>query len=285
MKVGVILIQAVLNGKFKGDMYSEDNLSSTIFGTLRYLPKEHALIPFLESAFLYDGSKTELWKILKEKDIILRCYETVKYVFWNKNMKYGEPDLILLFTDHIYGEEDFLLIVEAKFKSGKSGTGDRDQLMRYYMAVKDNIEEFSQYEVANFSGKRGYIIYLTEAEAASEIQASIEAIRSIDKEYDNGIFHLKWNMLHKVLKTRMNTYSNGEKIIAEDIIKYLERLGLREFTGISEPGESINKVVRYYTNVFFNKDIENIKNLYFNELPQVNINSQEYCFYRGNRNE
>jgi hypothetical protein len=30
--------------------------------------------------------------------------------------------LILIFSDHVHGFDDLLLVVEAKFKSGKSGT-------------------------------------------------------------------------------------------------------------------------------------------------------------------
>jgi len=68
---------------------------------------------------------------LKVEGIELRCYKTVDYVFWASNFNYGEPDLILIFSDHVHGDEDFLLIIEAKFKSGKSSINENDQLAQF----------------------------------------------------------------------------------------------------------------------------------------------------------
>jgi len=271
------MIQAALQGKSFGTEYSEDMLTSTVFGTLRYLPLDSALIPFIEEAFLYDEVRTPFWKVLNKDGIQLRCYEKVEYIFWTRHSTFGEPDLILLFTDHVHGEEDLLLVVEAKFKSPKSGVGEFDQLMRYHRAITEQIEDFSHIEVANFRGKKGYMIYLTESEASDEIKDSMERIKKIDKDSIKGIFHLRWHQLHKILSNRLESNSSMESLIANDIIQYLERLGLREFSGISSPEKCIISTINSEVPIFYNK---NSNSLYFNSLPKVSIGKKDYFFYK-----
>lgn len=272
------MIQAVIQGKASGIEYSEDILTSTVFGTLRYLPISTVLIPFIESAFLYDDCRITLWKVLKNRGIELRHYQKVNYVFWPRHSNLGEPDLLLLFMDHVQGEEDWLLIVEAKFKSPKSSTGEYDQLMRYYNAVNEYIEGFSDREISSFKGKKGYIIYVTESEAADEIEESIKCIKNKDESFNNGIFHLRWHQLHKVLSNIIDTYSPVEKLIASDIMKYLERLGLRDFSRISAPEKHIVETTCSTFPIFYS-EINNAS--YFHKLPKVNIYNEKYCFYSG----
>ncbi|SCM81004.1 hypothetical protein KL86SPO_31183 [uncultured Sporomusa sp.] len=64
---------------------------------------------------------------------------------------------MLLFSNHVHGYDDFLLVIEAKFKSGKSGINENDQLARYFEAIYKDIENFSNTCISNFKGKKGYI--------------------------------------------------------------------------------------------------------------------------------
>jgi hypothetical protein len=105
------MIQAVLNGKSLGYEYTEDILTSTVIGMLKYLPMNKVLIPFIESAFLYDENRTTLWEKLNAEGIELRCYKDVETIFWAWNPNYGEPDLILIFSGHVHNKEDLLLAV------------------------------------------------------------------------------------------------------------------------------------------------------------------------------
>ena len=138
------MIQAVLGGKSLNYEYTEDILTSTVFGTLKYLKPDMALIPFIESAFLYNEGRTTLWEKLNSEGIELRCYQKVNYIFWTRNHNYGEPDLILVFSDHVHSCDDLLIVVEVKFKSEKSGTDENDQLVRYFEAINNNIESFTR---------------------------------------------------------------------------------------------------------------------------------------------
>jgi hypothetical protein len=233
------LIQAVLEGKSLGYEYTEDILTSTVFGTLKYLRPDMLLIPFIESAFLYNEGKTTLWEKLNAEGIELRCYREVEYVFWTWNQNYGEPDLILVFRDHVHGIDDLLLVVEAKFKSGKSGTEENDQLVRYFEAVNNDLENFTDSSVSSFKGRKGYIIYLTEAEAYSEITASTKIIESRHNNIKDNVFHLRWYQLHKTLEEMYPFCSSFEKTIIDDLMKFTEKLGLRDFSGISLPDKSL----------------------------------------------
>jgi len=70
----------------------------------------------------------------------------VEYIFWARHPKHGEPDLILIFRDHVHGLDDLLLVVEAKLKSGKSGTDEKDQLARYFKAINFDIENLLNHQ-------------------------------------------------------------------------------------------------------------------------------------------
>lgn len=281
---GVILIQAVLASKSLGYEYTEDILTSTVFGALRYLRPDIILIPFIEASFLYNEQRTNLWKKLNSEGIELRCYREIEYVYWPRNNNYGEPDLIILFKNHIHGYDDFLLIVEAKFKSGKSGTEENDQLVRYYEAITNDIENFSEPRVSGFKGKKGYIVYLTEAEAYSDIAASSYLLGNKYNELKDQIFHLKWQQLYKTFETMYEFCSSNEKAIVNDLIEYLKKLGLRDFSGISLPDESLNAAFSSQYPIFYRDKFGDKKiSTYFNQMViELDLNHDKTIFYRGN---
>lgn len=61
------MIQAVLGGKSLGYEYTEDILTSTVFGTLKYLRPDMVLIPLLNPPF-YTTTK----ELLFGKSLILK---------------------------------------------------------------------------------------------------------------------------------------------------------------------------------------------------------------------
>lgn len=273
------MIQAILANKAQEVKYKEDILTSIVFGTLKYLRPDIILIPFIESAFLYNEKRTSLWESLSSGGIELRCYREIEYIFWPKHNKYGEPDLIIVFKNHIHGADDFLLVVEAKFKSEKSGTEENDQLVRYFEAINNNIEGFSENAVSDFKGKKGQIIYLTEAEAYSEISASSKILESKYNIINERVFHLRWHQLFKTIEIMYEFCSSREKLLVNDLMEYLEALGLKEFAGISPPNIFLNeqRPVFYQDKLF-----ENEKITYFDHsIPDFDLDDQA-IFYRGN---
>lgn len=280
------MIQAVLGGKSLGYEYTEDILTSTVFGTLKYLRPDMVLIPFIESAFLYNNERTTLWEKLNIEGIELRCYREVEYIFWALNQKYGEPDLIIIFRDHVHGLDDLLLVVEVKFKSGKSGTDENDQLARYFKAINIDIENFAESSVSSFRGKKGYIIYLTEAEAYSDIMATSKLIQSKHNQIKDSVFHLRWHQLYKTFEKMYQFCSLYEKEIVYDLMKYLEKLGLRDFSGISLPDESLSLAFSLPNPVFYNDSKCTAKNnTYFDQLGNLDIKIDKNIFYGGSQHE
>jgi hypothetical protein len=278
------LIQAVLSGKSLGYEYTEDILTSAVFGTLKYLSPNTILIPFLESAFLYNDERTTLWCTMKNQGIDLRCYQRVDYKFWAWNSKLGEPDLILIFNDHIHKEEDLLILVEVKFKSGKSGTNENDQLARYYKAISSGIDEFSDQMISGYSGKKGFVIYLTEADAHNDILDSNHKIKEFDEGFDS-VYHLKWHQLYRVLENRKKYAAEFEDSIINELMAFLNKLGLRDFSGISVPSDDLIKLISSLDSVFlFSSNIDE-NNGYFVNLSQQEFLLDKKIFYGGNQNE
>ncbi|WP_378956711.1 PD-(D/E)XK nuclease family protein [Pelosinus sp. sgz500959] len=244
---------------------------------------DKALIPFIESAFLYDETRTTLWKRLNSEGIELRCYREVEYVFWASNSNYGEPDLIIVFSSHIHGQDDFLLIIEAKFKSGKSGTDENDQLARYFDAINKDIENFSDASISNFKGKKGYMVYLTEAEAHTDICASSKIIQSRHNGIQDNVFHLRWHQLYKTFEMMYSYYSDNERVITDDLMKYLEKLGLRDFSGITLPSKSLISGFSHNYPIFYqDEEIQDESKTYFSSLPDVGLSYKSFIFFRGN---
>lgn len=277
------MIQAVLEGKSLGYEYMEDMLTSVVFGTLKYIQPSTLLIPFIEAAFLYDERRTTLWEKLKSEGIELRGYRDTGYYFWAYHKTYGEPDLILLFKNHIHGVEDLLLVIEAKFKSNKSGVGDKDQLARYCKAIDyNNIEDFSEPELTSFKGKRGYIIYLTESIASSEIDESERII--VNSSYGkNKIFHLRWHQLYHTYEKMQHYFSTKvEEAIVYDLMEFMENLGLRDFSGISPPPDSlISELSRPFPIFYFENNVMNDKATYFDYTSSFSFMSEDIIFYGG----
>lgn len=280
------MIQAVLGGKSLNYEYTEDILTSTVFGTLKYLKPDMILIPFIESAFLYDDERTTLGKKLNSEGIELRCYREAEYIFWARNSNHGEPDLILIFREHVHGLDDLLLIVEAKFKSEKSGTNENDQLARYFEAINNDIENFTEPSVSNFKGRKGYIVYLTEAEAYLDIIESSGIIQSRYNKIKENLFHLRWQQLYTTFEKMYPFYSSFEKDIVDDLMDYMEKIGLRDFSGISLPDRSLNSVFSLPYPIFYNDENKSaVKKTYFDQFDNLDIKIEENIFYRGNNSE
>jgi hypothetical protein len=61
-----------------------------------------------------------------------------------------------------------LIVVEVKYKSPKSGTGEHDQLRRYYEAVYHHLKRLDNVQVSSFDGPVRLLVYLTEYDAGDE---------------------------------------------------------------------------------------------------------------------
>ncbi|MEW5945299.1 MAG: hypothetical protein AB1742_03790 [bacterium] len=221
------MLQAFIKGKLGRDQENlEDILTSNAFGSFSYVPLEDGLLPFLSEA---KNIKDEyLSESLNLKNII----KPPKYDFWpslkEKDCEICEPDVIITFN-HSDGTKSIVLI-ESKFKSGKSSEADenesnisppKDQLAKewhnlYKKALRENAKPFLIYVTADYSFPREEIL---------ETQKELER-----KNVETGkIYWLSWRSLEKT----MNNTKNNHKII-DDLVKLLsDKLELRYFNGFT----------------------------------------------------
>lgn len=231
------VLKAIVNHKCSNYDYSEDCLTSTIFGAFRYLDINKGILTFLKDARLYSHSSENIEQNLKIKGIDINKYDELKCYFWPRTKEYDEPDLICVFKDNSQNQEDLVLLVECKFKSSKSSSGDRDQLMRYYDDLHNKIDCFNNRGVSELKTSLRYLIYLTQFEAGKEIEESIEEIKKRAKSSHDlvEIFSLKWDELFYVFERyRDSDISKAESTIIDDLVEYMEVIGLSPFCGFKE---------------------------------------------------
>jgi len=116
------VLQAQLKGKLSIEQENlEDILTSNVFGSLKYLPVQEGLLPFLGNAMSIDG------------DCLAGNFTNVinaDYQFWKWLSMPGcegcEPDVLIVLR-HSDGFKS-LVLVEAKYRSGKSSEADEESI-------------------------------------------------------------------------------------------------------------------------------------------------------------
>lgn len=208
----------------------EDLLTSDIFGCMRYLPAEKALMPFLQTAYSLHGN------ILTIPSEVIR----VHYSFWPWLKLVGripcEPDVILGFEteeNHVH-----LVLVEAKYYSGLSSEeGDRaepnDQLAREL----DNLDAVScatlgwgtHLEIAS-----RVLLFVTQDMGIPRdllVQSLAEYTRK--RKRDADIFWASWRFLPSILEQSLKKESVPEnRAVLADMLTLLLRKELIMFGGV-----------------------------------------------------
>ena len=209
--------QAVIHGKISRSgsnltSASEDLLTGSVFGMFRYLPANQFLKPLLHLS--KSISEPGRFLLTKPKSQII----TVN--FWPK-YEFSEPDVEIQFEGHH-------IFIEAKYLSGKSGSGDvNDQLKREFQ----DLVTFKNLKGVNIS-----LIYLTKHRLLPEesIKQSINAVRADDKiktdQFLENTYWLSWLDIWEFV-VQKNECEDHQKVIVADICQYLEKLGLKHFTG------------------------------------------------------
>jgi len=107
------VIQALLRGKLSlKQENAEDILTSNVFGLLRYVSPQAGLLPFLACAKSVRGE----CPLGTSVDGRTADAVTAEYDFWPR-WPGCEPDVVLAIQ---HDERKFLVVVEAKYRSGKS---------------------------------------------------------------------------------------------------------------------------------------------------------------------
>jgi hypothetical protein len=215
----------------------EDLLTSDIFGCLRYVPSEKALLPFLRTAVSFKG------KTLDINDQI----SAVHCTFWPWLTSPGcipcEPDVVIgLETE---GHLIHIIGIEAKYHSDISSEEDErvepnDQLAR-------ELDNFNNTSPAAFKWRSGLVVvsrnllYVTQ-----DMSMPRDAIaKSLDeftrkRKIEGDIFWTSWRFLPIILeKGSKNESDDGHRAVMEDMLSLLLRKGLMMFRGIEPCAERL----------------------------------------------
>ena len=235
------MIDADVNGKLRADgsnahERSEDLLTSTVFGLLRYLPAQDAFVPLLRRALhvqlhgselvLTDNMHAELPRIMLDEAV------TCDVAFWPSFGLLGQPDVLLTFLDSV-GYPLHYVVIEAKLHSPKSGEANvaeildsataaidsgkspqsPDQLARYWRGL---LMKHPETELNRLS-----LVYLTahSTPPTDELCASLRACPTMNLGW------LAWSDIWRV--TAPLARQPNPSLAAIDITRLLERRGMK----------------------------------------------------------
>ena len=208
---------------------SEDYLTSTVFGHLRYVPPRlfwPALVAAAKRVPVPGACETSLGQALAARGIDPAKYERLEARFWKSHPALGEPDLLLLFAGG--PQPPLVVLIEAKLWSGKSGVEENDQLVRY-LGVLDDLDAVGlgvPPEACRF------LVYLTPRESFAEVEESLAWSEA--PERDRGrLFRLRWQDVLEAARRSSWDAPEPARTILADVAAFLGRLGLEYFAGFT----------------------------------------------------
>jgi hypothetical protein len=207
---------------------SEDVLTSTIFGSLRYFSNQNILINFLnKSSNINSNLKIENDQIFK--------IDFWKYC--SMENYYCQPDLIL-------SNNDYEIIIECKYRSPLSEEYEKiDDKETYY---SNQLIKYSK--IIENSAKKNVIIYLT-----NDPIMPIEIMEKTKPHINNKIYlyWLSWSKLYLSLNENKDSIIlENEMILLNDLMEFLEKRGLVSFNGFTNydypiTNEEVELIWRY----------------------------------------
>jgi hypothetical protein len=222
------MLQAILKGKLTPEEERmEDILTSNVFGALKYVPAEDALLPFLCKAI--DCEQQPLGSQLPSK-------ATAEYDFWpwlhEGDCYPAQPDVVITLKDQ--SGDYTAILVEAKYLSGKSTSCDGsgkpfDQLAREW----DNFVLYCRRK-----GIRKYHLVFCTADLALPATdiAESEADFRRSRQSECKIHWVSWRSLPDLL-------SSARKPILSDLRDVLLKLGLHFYEGVEPPSEPMEELL------------------------------------------
>lgn len=195
----------------------EDLLTSNVFGSIEYVPLNQGLELILEQTEMENGEHP-ITRIAPGSP--------VKYEFWPQvreaDCKFCEPDVLISF-ETLEGRP-ILLLVEAKYRSEKSSSPDRE------IAPNDQLaREWDNLVVMAEKTKSIPLLLYTTAHLgfpSSDVKESVdEFICKRPSKQRVNVLWISWRRIQEV-------FSSSQYELLRDVAKILERLGLIFFKGI-----------------------------------------------------
>jgi len=210
---------------------SEDVLTGTIFGYLRYFHNQSILIKFLNESTDIFGNNLKI-----NLDVIFKLYFWKKFYQSKNKNKFNEPDILL--CDDYYD-----IIIECKYYSQlgennseniENGENYNNQLLRYSKIIEK-------------SNKMKIIIFLTN-DAIMPTEIMKKTLSKLDSKIK--LFWLSWKSLYRVLKySKSDCINIGEKMLRKDILAFLKKREITLFCGFARININIewkyNKIYTY----------------------------------------
>ena len=224
----------------------EDLLTSNVFGLWRYIPPELGLTQFLGTARRIDGQSL----------IVPTQIGKAQLDFWPRLQEFGsngaEPDVLI----NLVSPEGrkLLILVEAKFLSGKSSEPNDDELPNDQLAREMQILR----SIAGRKAVDDYAIVYVTAQSALPRRDFQESISELGKKTGEGsadhFYWTTWRELPQILiEARVRASGSGERALLEDLGIILVRLGLTRFSGIDSHGWNLGsphwKFLRPYSSI------------------------------------
>lgn len=210
------MLAAQLRGKLtRKEEDLEDLLTSNVFGSIKYTDSEKGLIPLLAAAEDSNGFNP----LRSLPDI-----SDVTYEFWpyldGGDGNACEPDVLIRITRET--KHQIILLVEAKYKSGKSSEADD--------GIEPNDQLAREWDILTMREKAAtpYLLYVTAD--FSYPNKDIEEAQSEFEKKRNGRLNVVWISWRK-----LPTILNDDEPMLKDIIEILRKQGLTFFEGISIP--------------------------------------------------
>lgn len=226
------MIHALLKGKLSADQANmEDILTSNVFGLLRYLPPQRGLLPFLAQARSLKGRRLEMPGAVPGVQ--------VDTAFWPTLAEQGcapcEADVLIRITWPGRHGRRFLVLVQAKYRSGKSSEADESSTVPFDQLAREwgNVESLARSE-----SREPVLVYLT-----AGVGPPVEDIRRAEADHSAKASRtslpfechwLSWRHLVPVAESRTDSDSPAlASLLLEDLGEMLNRLDLVFFGGFS----------------------------------------------------
>jgi hypothetical protein len=194
---------------------SEDVLTSTIFGNLRYFNNQNILVGFLSESIDLEKNKLEL---TNEDKFEIKFWE--KY-YNDKTRRYNETDLTL-------ENKNTIIIIECKYHSpldeeykmiNNNEADYSNQLIRYSKILLDK----------EYDELRKIVIFLTEDKVMPK-EMLLKSRDGIDKSIE--LYWLSWNKLYLILlKQEKEILSQNELLLYNDLLAFLCKRNIITFGG------------------------------------------------------
>ena len=231
------MLLAEINGKPCPEVEGiEDLITSAVFGHLRLVAPPVFWKELFRRARTAGPRSSSLLSVLQSDGLDVDRYSRVQVHFWKTFGKYGEPDLLVRFESS--DSSPFLVLIEVKLNSGKSGVGEYDQLAKYFRLLQDEAE-LAQFQI---STSHRYLVYLTRNFASEELRASLLAAGSPSTR----MFGVEWNdVLQAAHSERSSNHLLGE------IADFLERRGMQRFSGMNASWSGMTVSGAFYRDQYF----------------------------------